>query len=78
MQFKNFSYRELWKHLCSVKSKHLCSFGPEHHEKHLEFGELVQEEMSFKDISYLELCFSVRRHNFPDRNFLDNGKLHWY
>ena len=38
---------------------HLCNFGRRHHEEQFceffEFGPVVQEEMSFNDISYLEL-----------------------
>ena len=46
--------------LCSVKRNHLCDFGKGHYEKQFfkiifDFGPVVQEGMSFKDISYLEI-----------------------
>ena len=33
---------------CSVERNHLCNFEREHHVKHMKFGPVVQEEMSFK------------------------------
>ena len=52
------SHRELWLPLRSVEQNHLCNFGRGHFRdnsvKLFEFGPEVQE-MSFKDISYLEL-----------------------
>ena len=59
MQFKNIYYLELWQPFCSVERNHLCNFGRRHHEeqfceKYFEFGPVVQEEMLFKDIYYLE------------------------
>ena len=42
-----------------MERNHLCNFGRRHHEgilgNNFEFGPVVQVEMSFKDISYLEL-----------------------
>ena len=63
-----------------AEQNHLCNFGRRHHEQQfceiiLNFGPVVQEAMSFKDISYLELwwpfcsvekshlCNFGRRHN---------------
>ena len=40
---------------CSVEWNRLCNFGRKHLRNNFEFGLVVQEEMSFKDISYLEL-----------------------
>ena len=59
MSFKDISYLELWQPFCSVKMNHFCNFGKGHYENNsvndFEFGSVVQEEMSLKDISYLEL-----------------------
>ena len=61
MPFKVLSYLELWWPLCSAERNHLCSFGPGFYEEHFceiynfEFETVVQKEMSFKDISYLEV-----------------------
>ena len=46
--------------LCSAERTNLCNCGRGHHNKHfceigLSFGPVDQEEMSFKDISYLDL-----------------------
>ena len=54
MSFKDISYLELWPPLCSA----LSNFGRRHHEEQFcdfffEFG-LVVQEMSLKDIYYLE------------------------
>ena len=66
--------------LCSAERKHLCNFGRGHHgvqfcKRYFEFGLAVQEQMSIKDISYLELwqpfrsaeqnhlCICGRRHH---------------
>ena len=54
---------------CTVERNHLCSLRRRHYEKHLcdffYIGPVVQE-MSFKDISYLELwqhiCLAERNH----------------
>ena len=67
MSLKYITYLEL---LCSVEQNHLCKFGRNHHEEQFcemifEFGSVVQE-MSFKDISYLELwrpfCSAEQNH----------------
>ena len=63
MSFKDISYLALWQPLCSVDWNHLCNFGRMHHEEQsceffFEFGRIVQEEMPFKGISYLELGHS--------------------
>ena len=50
------SHREFWLPLRSVERNHLCNFGRGHFRDNSVklFGPAVQE-MSFKDISYLEL-----------------------
>ena len=61
MPLKDSSYHELWQPLCSVEWNHLCNFARRHHEEQFceiilnleNFGPVVQQ-MSFKDISYLE------------------------
>ena len=71
MSLKDISYLELWQPLCSMEQDHLCNFSRKHHEEQyyeiilnldqwsrrrcFEFEPVVQEEMSLKDISYLEL-----------------------
>ena len=62
ISFKDISCLELLQPLCSVDWNHLCNIGRRHHEEnpetllnYLEFGPVVQEEMPFKGISYLEL-----------------------
>ena len=35
MPFKDISYLELWKPLCSADQKHLSNFGRRHHEEQL-------------------------------------------
>ena len=60
MLFTDISYLELWKPICSMERNQLCNFGRRHHEEHfceiiLNFEPVVQEEMPFKGISYLEL-----------------------
>ena len=51
----------LWQLIGSDEQKHLCNVGRKHHEKHLiceiifKFGTVIQEKMSFKDISHLKL-----------------------
>ena len=61
----------IWHPLCSVDWNHLCNFGRRHHKEQsceiiLKSGPLVQEEMLFKGISYLELwqsfCSAERNH----------------
>ena len=34
MSYKDISYLELWKPLCSVDWNHLCNIGRRHHEEH--------------------------------------------
>ena len=52
---KIFSYQGLWWPFSgSVERNHLCNFGRGHYEVHFESGPMVQEEILFKDISYLE------------------------
>ena len=55
--FKDIFYLELWLHLCLVERNHahLFNFSRTYHEEYFEFGLVVQEEMLFRDISYLEL-----------------------
>ena len=59
MSFKDISYLELWRPFCSAERNHLCNFIEgimrNNSEKYFEFRPAVQEEMSFEDISYLEL-----------------------
>ena len=59
MSFKKISYLELWQSSCLVQQNHLCSFERGHHEVYscefMEFGLVNQKELSFKDITYLEL-----------------------
>ena len=47
---EKIQFKDTWP-FCSVEWNHLCNFGKEHYES----GPVVQEEMPFKDISYLEL-----------------------
>ena len=58
MSFKYISYLELWRPLCSAELNHLCNFGREHHKEQsvifLNMDLTVFQEMSFKEISYLE------------------------
>ena len=42
-----------------TKQNNLCNFGTGHCEEHFKLGPVVQEEMSFKDISYLQLLQTV-------------------
>ena len=35
MRFKDISYLELWRALCSAERNHLCNFGRRHHEEQL-------------------------------------------
>ena len=49
MSFKDISYLEIWRPLCSADQNHLCNFGRMYHEKQFseiifEFGPVVQEE----------------------------------
>ena len=53
--FKVISYLEFCWPFCSAERNHLYNFDRRHHEEQFEFGPMVQEKMSFKDISYLEL-----------------------
>ena len=59
---KIFIYHlELWGSFCLAERNHLCTFGRRHHEEqfcviHFKFG---IQEMSFKDISYLELWWPL-------------------
>ena len=56
MLFNDISYLELWQLLCWVELNHLSNFGRVHHEE--QFCEIIlnlTQEMSFKDISSLEL-----------------------
>ena len=39
MVFKNISYLELWRPVCSVQRNHSCNFGKEHFEE--QFCEIV-------------------------------------
>ena len=60
MLLKGVSYLELWQPLCSVDQNYLCNLSRRYHEEQFcefffEFGPVVQEEMLFKCISYLEL-----------------------
>ena len=59
MSFKGISYQDLLRPLCSAERNHLCNFEGgimrNNSVKLFEFGPVVQEEMLFKDISYLEL-----------------------
>ena len=54
---KDIAYLELWQPFCSVEHNHLCNFGTGHHEEpfceNFESGQVIQEEMLFKDILYL-------------------------
>ena len=63
MSYKGISYLELWRPFCSAESNHLCNFGRRHHEEQfceiIEFGPVVQEEMSFKVILYLTLWWPL-------------------
>ena len=55
MPFKDISHLELWRPFCSAQKKHVCNFGKDNlrnnSENNFEFGPVVQEEMSLKDIS---------------------------
>ena len=53
MRLKAFFYLELWLPSCSVELNHLRYHGE--NPCYMKFGPVVQEEMSFKDISFLEL-----------------------
>ena len=60
MLFKDISYLELCLPHCLAEQNHLCNFGRSHHEEQLceiilNLDHAVVQEMSFKDISYLEL-----------------------
>ena len=59
MSFKDISYLELWRPFCSAERNHLWNFIEgimrNNSGKYFEFRPAVQEEMSFEDISYLEL-----------------------
>ena len=56
MLFKGVYYLELLWPFCSAEQNHLCNFGRGYYEEQFcEIGPVVQEEMSFEDISYLEL-----------------------
>ena len=58
---------------------HLCNYGSGPHVEHfcetvLHFGTVVQEEMLFKDISYLELWWPL---SSVEQNHLCNfGRVH--
>ena len=39
MPFKDTSYLELWRVLCSAEQNHLCNFGTGHNEEH--FYEII-------------------------------------
>ena len=47
MPFKDFSYLELWRPICSAEGNHLCNFGRGYQEE--QFCEIILslEEMSF-------------------------------
>ena len=69
--FKDISYQELLKYLCSADGNRLHNFGRRYYEelfcgRYYQFRPVIQEEMSFKDISYLELwqpfCSAERNH----------------
>ena len=45
----------------SVEWNHLCNVERGHHGEYMKFGPVVKEEISFKDISYLELWRSFFR-----------------
>ena len=60
MSFKGISYLELWRPFYSVEQNHLCNFIKWHYEEQFceiifKFESVVQEEMSLKDFSSLEL-----------------------
>ena len=58
ISFKDISYLELWKPLCSADPNYLCNFDRRYHQiqwNYFEFGPVVQEEMQFKCISYLDI-----------------------
>ena len=55
MSLKYIPYIELWQALCSVERNHFAIFVEGIMRNNIELGPVVQEEMSFNDVSYLEL-----------------------
>ena len=71
MRFKDISYPELLRPLCSAEQNHLCNFERCHHEQQfcdiiLNLDQWSRRRSCLKDISYLELwqpfCSAERNH----------------
>ena len=61
MPFKGMSCLELWQPFCSMERNYLCNVGGRYYEKRyneiiLNFGSVVQEEMSSKIFLIYSYC----------------------
>ena len=58
MLFKDISYLEIWRPLCSAEWNHLCSFGRSHYEE--RFCEIILFRTSGPGADVIERYFLFR------------------